>query len=378
MSMVKKIAVIGLGTVGSQTLLECARKGMNVHGYEQHAPGHDLGAAGGGTRLYRKVLFEDKRYWPLARLADEKWAQLEQDTGELLREPTGCLIFGPKTDVQMQAASSYVNEYELDVDYLNNLDGKKQFPHFRFNDDDEAIFDRHGAIIRPERTIRTAIQEAVRLGAKVSQNDPVSGVTVRSSGVRITTESGHIEQYDTVVLATGPWLAPKDFLPPHWVDVKRPISSWYIMRTSQTSGLDYGFIRTGPEHFYGAGGLDHYEVKVGLSAKNHQKEVDPYNRSARPTESERKPLDTIVKEYIPALDPRAIRSHAYMEAYTTDGHPLVGFAPGERQVILATGFSGKGFKFAPAIGEMVSRMAEGSSGFSMDLLDPVRMKSATS
>ena len=46
-----------------------------------------------------------------------------------------------------------------------------------------------------------------------------------------------------------------------------------------------------------------------------------------------------------------------MYTMSPDNHFVVGQVPGREKVLLAAGFSGHGFKFAPAIGEILAQLA---------------------
>ncbi|WP_281194522.1 NAD(P)-dependent oxidoreductase, partial [Streptomyces yerevanensis] len=43
----KRVAVVGVGTMGSQAAWRLAARGAEVVGYDRYAPGHDRSAAGG-------------------------------------------------------------------------------------------------------------------------------------------------------------------------------------------------------------------------------------------------------------------------------------------------------------------------------------------
>ncbi|MER5836455.1 NAD(P)-dependent oxidoreductase, partial [Streptomyces sp. NPDC002130] len=51
----KRVAVVGVGTMGSQAAWRLAARGAEVVGYDRFAPGHDRSAAGGETRVFRSV-----------------------------------------------------------------------------------------------------------------------------------------------------------------------------------------------------------------------------------------------------------------------------------------------------------------------------------
>lgn len=60
-------------------------------------------------------------------------------------------------------------------------------------------------------------------------------------------------------------------------------------------------------------------------------------------------------------DGRVIGTQAACDGYTPDGRPLLGPAPGLPGLHLACGFSGGGFKMAPAVGEQVAQAVLGAA-----------------
>ena len=61
---------------------------------------------------------------------------------------------------------------------------------------------------------------------------------------------------------------------------------------------------------------------------------------------------------------------------TPDWHPAIGAVPGAEGVIVAAGFSGHGFKLAPAVGTVVAELVldERSHTYDVELLDPGRFE----
>jgi sarcosine oxidase len=65
-----------------------------------------------------------------------------------------------------------------------------------------------------------------------------------------------------------------------------------------------------------------------------------------------------------------------MYTNTPDGHFVVGRHPRHPQVVVACGFSGHGFKFAPVIGEIVADLViDGTTTHPVGLFDPGRFAS---
>jgi sarcosine oxidase len=85
------------------------------------------------------------------------------------------------------------------------------------------------------------------------------------------------------------------------------------------------------------------------------------------------PINATVAELLPGLVPTPVRVAAYMDAYTTDGHALVGAMPGADNVWLLGGFSGHGFKMAPAFGRVAADLVtDGKTTLPIEHLDPAR------
>ncbi len=369
----KRVAVVGVGTMGSQAAWRLAARGAEVVGYDRFAPGHDRSAAGGETRIFRSAHFEDSRYVPLLQHADALWEQLQQETGRELRRLTGCLLMGPTEQHQMATVLESIAEHGLDHEVLDAELLAKRFPQYRIEDGDAAVLDRHAGFVRPELTIQSAARRAEQLGAVIHRYSTVREIVPVAGGVEIRTDSGS-ERFDTAVVTPGPWV--NDLLPdlPWDVDVRRLISAWYVPTTPDAwFGEERpAFIRTAPTHCYGLPSPDGISVKLGLSRALHQPAGDPnqLDRTVRPEELEI--FSELIGRHMPDLHPDPTRLSVYMEGYTESSRPLVGPLPGAENVILLAGFSGHGFKLAPAFGDIAADLAlDGTSPQPIDFISTV-------
>jgi sarcosine oxidase len=367
----KRVAVVGVGTMGSQTAWRLAARGAEVVGYDRFAPGHDRGAGGGETRIFRSAHFEDSRYVPLLRHADVLWRRLQQETGRELRRLTGCLLMGPADHQQMRTVLKSIDEHGLDHEVLDAVALAKRFPQFRIEDGDAAVLDHHAGLLRPELTIQTAARRAEQLGARIRRYTPVREIVPAGSGVEIRTDTGR-ERFDAAVVTVGPWV--NDLMPglPWEVEIRRLINAWYVPTTDAWFGTEHpAFIRTAPVHCYGLPSPDGISVKLGLSRALHRPVADPsrLDRTVGPEE-----LDTfaeLIGRHLPDLHPDPVRLSVYMEGYTRSSRPLVGPLPGPggENVVLLAGFSGHGFKLSPAMGDIAADLAlDGTSAQPIDFV----------
>src|SRR5947199_9245523 len=97
-----RIAILGLGGVGSAAARFLAAAGHDVIGLEQFALDHDRGSSYGGSRIIRRV-YPDPLYARLMEAAYPLWDELEAESGEELPLRCGGLYFGPEGPPEMAA-----------------------------------------------------------------------------------------------------------------------------------------------------------------------------------------------------------------------------------------------------------------------------------
>jgi sarcosine oxidase len=358
--------------MGSQVMWRLAARGAEVIGYDRYAPGHDRGAAGGETRIFRAVHLGDPGYIPLLRLADRMWDRLQRETGFSLRRRSGCLVMGETESAAMRLLLSASTTHQLDHEVLDREELARRYPQHRLPDGHTAVLDRQGSIIRPEASIQAAAARAEQLGARLHRYTPVREIApAPGGGVHIVTDQG-TDHVDTAVVTVGPWV--NTLLPdlPRTVDIRRLISSWHIpTRHDWFAGGAPAFVRSTPHDCYGLPSPDGISVKLGLSLARYLPVPDPerLDRTVRPEELAT--FRELIAELMPDLNPDPIRLSVYMEGYTASGNPLVGHLPGEDDIVVLTGFSGSGFKLSPAMGEIAADLAlDGTTDHPVGFLAP--------
>ncbi|MCU1483072.1 MAG: solA [Subtercola sp.] len=352
--MKPRIAVIGIGSMGSQVLYQLAKAGADVVGFESYTPGHDRGAGAGDTRIFRSAHFEDSRWVPILTRADALWDELSAATGRELRSLTGCILMGPSDHGQMATALASIAEHGLDHELMDARTLTDRYPQFRGVDGDVAIFDRRAGFLRPELTILATTLLAVSLGATVHKATRVVDVREVADGVVVQSSRG-VEAFDRVIVTAGPWI---NRLMPEFeelITVRRPISAWYARRDPALS-WEPTFIRTGPRHFYAVPSPDGVTVKIGLSVVDHQVINDPDTIDRDIRLEELAPFTEMIETYVPGLLPDAVRVTPYVEGYVEDTRPIIRSQPGGRGITVMAGFSGHGFKLASAFGEIGAQL----------------------
>lgn len=353
-----RVAVIGLGAIGAMTTWRLATRGAEVTGFEQFGPAHDRGASAGQTRRLSVQTQRERRLTPVALHAVELWRELERASGVPLLTQTGGIILGPAGTPALESARLSAEEHGLEHEVLTGPELRRRYPEHVVREGDVGVTDPHAGFLRPEAAVARALEVAARAGATVRTHTRVLAVEPTGSGVGVTTAEG-TETFDRVVLTAGPWA--RELLPRVATTVlpRRLAQAWFIARDPalfdpSRTGV---FERVGDVAAYGFPTVDGVTVKVGVWTAPHPVVHDLHDvrRSVSTALAQR--IAAVVEEFFPALMPDPVSLVTGMEGYTTDGLGLLGRLPDHDRVVVGCGFSGSGFKFAPAFGEALAATA---------------------
>jgi sarcosine oxidase len=84
-------------------------------------------------------------------------------------------------------------------------------------------------------------------------------------------------------------------------------------------------------------------------------------------------LRDVIAQFFPELHPDPVSTTIGIEGYTTDGLALLGTSLDTKAIVVACGFSGSGFKFAPVMGDIAAdHMIDGTTVRDAAFLAPDR------
>ncbi|MGB5315124.1 MAG: N-methyl-L-tryptophan oxidase [Robiginitalea sp.] len=378
------VIVIGVGSMGASACYHLAKRGCRVLGLEQHDIPHELGSHAGQSRIIRKAYGEAIGYVPLLERAYENWRTLESETGSRVYYETGLTYFGPPGSSFLQTVRESAEKHQIPLEHLSPEACRRKYPQFDIPDHFECLEEPEAGLLTPERSILLLVQEALKHGADIHCGEPVvewgyqdGGVTVRTP--RKTYRAGKL------VITAGAW-AP-DLLPaltPR-LQVTRQALAWvqpadwerFTLGTFPCWHLEhkgyhfYGFPIMPDGTFGGPHGL-----KLAL---HHPGEVvthpDTADRGSR--KAEEQVLIEFLEKFLPKGYVRTLEMKTCLYTNTPDGHFVVDYLKGYgKDVVVAAGFSGHGFKFASVIGEVLADLAlEGATPFPIDFLSADRFDS---
>ena len=367
-----KLAVIGLGSIGSMALWQASRLTDAVVGFEAHSPAHGRSAVGGDTRLFRMLYRGNPNYYPILERSRQLWAELEAETGQDILTRCGGLSIGTKDGPYLTALLETTRTNGAEHVILNREEMAERYPQHNLRPDDIAVYDPHAGALRTDRAVTAAIEAAQANGATIHTDTPIDSITETTDGV-IIASGEKTWTYENVIIASGGWsrrLMP-DYLKTA-TETRRNYLTWFVARdAAQFSPEKFPiFIRiSGNRSMYGAPAVDGVTVKATLDGRSSPTpQADSVPREL--TAAEITETMETVTEFFPGLFPNIVRSDAFPDLYTMDGHPLLGRLADRSRIYCATGFSGAGFKNATGFGEIAAHEALGKRTF--DGLDFVR------
>ncbi len=373
------VVVLGVGGMGSAALYALAKHGVKACGVEQFGLGHDRGSSHGQTRIIRRAYFEHPDYVPLLDRAYELWAELQAETGVPLHVTTGLLLALKRGGTTVENLVACYARGGHPHERWSPHQSRQRFPQFNLSEDLEVFYDPQGGFLYVETCVRQMVAAAQARGAVLHTHERVISWQADKHGVVVTTEKRRL-QARRLVLTAGAWTGAELASLSLDLRVWRRVVLWYQFpepEAFRAPGFPVFYVETDYGHFYGFPILDDLGLKV---AEHVRPQVIPepnrVNRELAPNDEA--PILRFLRETFGQAHPRRTRHDVCLYTMTPDEHFILDLHPQHRNVVIAAGFSGHGYKFAPVIGEIVSELAtEGRSRHPIDFLRLGRLRDTT-
>ena len=364
--------VVGLGGMGSAALYHLAKRGISVCGIEQFEFGHKNGSSHGETRIIRKAYPEEPKYIPLLNRSYELWAELEEASGTDLLIKSGFIAISEAGSEFLKTIGEGNRQYNLPHEYWTADDIRKHAPQFNVPDSMAAFYDPLGGFVYVEKCQQAHLMLAKKQGAAIYENEAVQQWKAVGDGVEISTQNGKIHA-GKLILTTGAWAIPELNKLGISMELWRRLLFWFRSPDAnafQPQHFPSFVIDLGETVFYGTPSVSDFGAKVG---EHHQPFLinRPEEMSQPHTEREISTILKFTRIFFPALDPQPSKSANCMYTVTPDHHFILDLHPQNNNIILGCGFSGHGFKFSSAVGEVLADLA--LNGISENAIDFLRI-----
>ncbi len=351
------VVVVGVGGMGSAAVYHLARSGLEVLGLERFGVAHARGSSHGSTRIIRLAYFEGSRYVPLLRAAYRHWRELESVSGESLLETTGGLDVGPPGSRVVAGSRRSCVAHGIPFEELTGAQVNRRFPGYGVPESWRAVFQADAGYLRSEAAIRAHVALARALGAEILTESPVRAWARRpGGGLRVETARGVFEARK-LVFAAGAWtgrlvgeLAPLCRPERQAMLWTEPLDEaayepdrFPVFVLDAEEGTFYGFPNDRGEGF-----------KIGKFHHRREPVPDPDRLDRTCSAEDEATVREGVARYFPKANGPMRRMTACMFTNSPDERFVLGRHPTEKDVFVAAGFSGHGYKFCSVVGRIMA------------------------
>ena len=285
---------------------------------------------------------------------------------------TGHLVFAGRGDyARMTASVALQQEAGIETSIINLRDAAEIAPGFNLDDCAAIAYEPLSGHADASGTALAYASRARQLGVRTDLRSPATGLEIEGGRVTaVVTSQGRIST-DQAIVAAGPW--SKDFLAPYGIDLplgvtrhevaafRKPSSSLTnLVGASDLANQIYFRPEGAGLVLVGSGGLG--EIIENPSVYSH-----------RPTQGFIESVWIRLVKRLPIMEHAGYATgFAGLYTSTPDRHPIMDQIGGIEGLFLCTGFSGHGFKLAPAAGAAMAELVLDGSASSIDI-SPLRV-----
>ncbi len=362
------VIVIGGGTMGSAAAWALGKRGVKALVLEQFAHVHTFGAHSGRTRIFRHAYAESPDYVPLVLRADDLWQELEEVSGQQVLVRTGGLDLAAPGFDHASAARSSLETWNLPFEWLSGKDVRARWPGYNIPDDWEACFNTRAGYLKVEPALRALAGAARQAGVTIREHEPARSWRADGDGFLVETDTATYSA-DRLIITAGAWAGQMLAglgLP---LTILRKVLFWFATSHPErfTPERFPIFIAESPVgSIYGFPLGDEPGVKVANHSGGEPADLETVDRNVRPGEEAE--VAAWVQQFLAGVSAEVVDRAACLYTMTPDTDFIVDRHPDHSGVAIGAGFSGHGFKFTPAIGELLANLALDPTATSLDRL----------
>ena len=349
-----EFVVVGGGVLGLSAARALARRARQVVVCERVTVGHGGAGSKGSARIFR-LGYDEPGYVRLAMVALRLWRRLEAESGSALLTTTGQVTFGEDIEVLARSlAAAGAGHHIMTADEVG-----ARFP---------ALSVPTAAVFEPESGVIAAADCLAALrrgpGVEVREHTRVVGFADDGPRVRVVLETAGQDRTElraqAVLVCAGPWTAPLVA----GLDTglaARPTLEQVAFLAPVAGPVDAipVFVERGRPWFYGLPEHSSGRMKVSLHGAGPSVSLEDLERPGaldRADDDLVAELRASARRLLPGLRPDPLSTERCVYDDTPDGDFVIDRVG---RVVIGSGTSGHGFKFAPLLGELLADLATG-------------------
>jgi monomeric sarcosine oxidase len=347
--------IVGGGVMGLATGCALAGRGAHVTVIERFAVAHQRGSSHGLTRAIRHEYGPAAIYTEMVARSLPLWSDLARETGRHLYTETGVLTLGQEHDDHTLPGLETMRAAGLPVDRLTPAECARRFPQFVPDGYDAITYNPRGGMLHADECLRALADRLRARGGALREETLVAGVEASAAGARVRLAGGETLAADRVVVTAGPWI--HDILPELRLPVR--VTHQQVLYLGGLPAARFGvgvfpvFLAEMDYYGFPLAGPGWFKVASHIFGATHDPNVP---QAIDPDEVAQ------VREWVRRVIPEAgeapvVGTDACMYDLVADEDFILDRHPASPNVIVASGFSGHGFKFGVLVGEMLAAFA---------------------
>jgi glycine/D-amino acid oxidase-like deaminating enzyme len=361
------VIVVGAGINGVTAAIELKKRGHKVVLVDPGPLPHPLAASTDISKAVRAAYGADEEYTALAERAIPLWREWNLEFGTELYHEVGFLFLRQR---QMQSDDFEFESLRMleqrghKVERIDSAKLRDRFPAWNAERYRDGFLEREAGYVESGRAVALLIERAKSLGVELREGSKFTALDEADGRVKgIVLDDGQRIAGDAVITAVGAWTPyvlpftrkffratgqPVFHLRPRQPELFTPERFPVFGADISTTGY-YGFPLS-------------REGVVKIANHGPGREMSPESSERAVTPEEEKNLREFLSWTFPTLaEAPIVYTRICLYCDTHDGHFWIAPDPERPGLIVATGDSGHGFKFAPVLGEIIADAAEGKS-----------------
>lgn len=361
------VAILGSGIFGVTAALALRGRGYAVSLIDPGPLPHPLAASTDISKTIRLDYGSDEEYTVLAERSLEGWRRWNAEWPEPLFHECG--VASLCRSVMTPGGFEYASYHLLRQrgHWPERLDAsalRRRFPAWNADRYPDGYFNPEGGYAESGKVVTRLLLLSERQGVRLVAGQRFARLEERGSRVAgIVTASGDLVPADWVVATLGAWtphILP--FTAPHLRSVGQPV--FHLQPTDPWAYQPGRFPVFGADvantGYYGFPANRSGVVKIANHGPGRPMHPESPERAVRPEDEAQ--LRQFLRETFPGLVAApVVFTRVCLYCDTWDGHFWIARDPQREGLVVASGDSGHGFKFAPVLGEIIADALEGAS-----------------
>ena len=361
------VIVVGAGINGVTAAIELKKRGHKVILLDPGPLPHPLAASTDISKAVRTAYGADEEYAALAERSIPLWREWNREFGAELYHEVGFLFLRQQRmqpgDFEFESLK-VLKQHGRKVERIDSATLRERFPAWNAERYCDGIFERQAGYVESGRVVALLVERAKSLGVESREGCQFTGLDEGDGRVKgVLLDNEQRVRGDLVVMAVGAWTPhvlpftqkflratgqPVFHLRPRQPDPFTPERFPVFGADISTTGY-YGFPLS-------------REGVVKIANHGPGREMSPESPERAVTPQEENDLRKFLSWTFPTLtDAPIVYNRICLYCDTRDGHFWIAPDPERPGLVVATGDSGHGFKFAPVLGEIVADAVEGRS-----------------